>query len=595
MKRRHLVSRGILIAILLYMLLSMGCIKRVTPTPTPVPSPFATATGTSVPAVISTATPTPTEPLPTTAPTLTPEPQPTATPTPSTTVTLRIGWLGAPDSLNPVADEPSEADAVLSLVFDHLIYDTLDNAYAPAFARSWASPDGGKTWVFDLRADVETHDGHPFTAEDAAFTLRLYQGHPKFTYYSGYTATMQNIEATSPNTLTITMSQPIGNIEAFVHWVPLLPKHIWETVEISTVTEFDDLLIGSGPFMLKEHQFGERITLSANKGYWMTAPRVDTVTFQTYPDADALAQALKQGDVDLITELSGRLIADLKSDPHVQVVSGPHIRLRTLAFNVSDKAQSTGHAALKDPQVRLAIAHAIDKQQIIDLALLGQGMPGLSILPPALRRWFNYEIEDVPFDLQEAQRILDSAGYVDSDGDGLRDMPDGASSLDFRLFIPSDSVTGSREGEMIGNWLRQIGIGISAQTLAPDALSAACCPACDYDMVLCEQDGGPDPDSLLSIVTTAQIETGLNETGYSNPAYDALYEQQITIIDQKQRRQIVWQMQETAFNSRPYVVLYYDLTVQAFRKDRFQNWLFIPNGILSLADERSLLQVEPLP
>jgi peptide/nickel transport system substrate-binding protein len=113
-------------------------------------------------------------------------------------------------------------------------------------------------------------------------------------------------------------------------------------------------------------------------------------------------------------------------------------------------------------------------------------------------------------------------------------------------------------------------------------------------MILWQQASSTDPGFSLGTLTTAQIPSGINKTGYSNPLYDALYNQQATMVNQGERRQIVWRMQEIALDQRPYLVLCYDLAVQAFRKDRFRNWLFVPNGLLSLADERSLLQVEPI-
>jgi len=476
-----------------------------------------------------------------------------------------------------------------------LIYRQLDNTYAPAIARNWFSLGNGKTWSFSLEPNVMTHDGQPLTAEDVAFSLELFQGNPRFQYYSGQMPTLESIEATGPYTLTITLSHPIANIEALIHWVPLLPKHIWETIEISGTFEVDkSMLVGTGPFILKEYQPGQQITLVANQAYWMGAPKVDAVVFYTYPNADALADAIMDGHVDLITQVLPAHISDLRSDNHIQVLSGPQTHLRQLLFNVSTETPSTGHPALQDPQVRLAIALAIDKEQLIDVVFLGRAMPGLNIIPPALHTWFNAEIEDTAFDLEEANRILDNAGYADADGDGLREMPDGSTALSLRLYISADSATSSREAEMLANWLRQIGVGVTRQTLLPDTLKAICCPAFDYDMILWEQESGPDPAFVLSTLTTAQIAAGLNETGYSNPAYDTLYEQQATALDQEQRRQIVWQMQETAFNDRPSIILYYDLAIQAFRKDRFQNWLFVPTGILSLTDVRSLLQVEPV-
>jgi peptide/nickel transport system substrate-binding protein len=567
-------ARPIIIGILSCTLLVGGCGQLM-----PSQTPAISATLTKPPAAAT--------------PTLEPEPQ--ETPAPGHTGTLRIGWLESLGDLLLFAERPSKTDIVFSLLYDHLMYDALDNTYASGFATDWASPDGGMTWTFQLEPDVLAHDGQPLTADDVAFTLQLYQEHPKFSYFGGQTPVMERIEAVGRNTVTITLSRPVGNIEALFHWVPLLPKRMWEAQEIAETTEITDAkAVGSGPFMWSERGDEERTTLVANKGYWMGAPKVDAVSLQTYPNAEALVLAIKNGDVDLITEVPLQWIPDLKTDPHIQVVSGPQIRVRCLLFNIADKPQSTGHPALKDAKVRQAIAHAIDKQQLIDLVLLGQGMPGISIVPPALRGWFNPGIEDVAFDLEAARDLLERAGYKDADGDGVREMPRSGAALDFRLFVAADSTTGAREAEMVGNWLRQIGIKATTQALDPDALEAACCPAFDYDVILWGQDGGPDPAFFLSSLTTAQIDTGRNKTGYSNPTYDTLYEQQAIAFDKEQRLQLVWQMQEIAFDDCPCIVLYYDLAVQAFRKDRFQNWLFVPSGVLSLPDERSLLQVQPI-
>ena len=549
-------------------------------------------------AACSRSTPTP---LPVLTPTLTPAATPTAAPLPSATPTvsqnivLRIGWLGTCDPLTPFADRPSGMDLILSLIYDRLIYHELDNSFAPALARNWTSPDGGTTWILNLVSDAVAHDGLPLTAQDVAFTLGLYQGHPEFSYYGSQIPAMRKIQVTGPYSLSIALERPVGNIEALLYWIPLLPQRVWAGVDVSGATIIDEKkLVGSGPFVFVEHQPGQQITLAANEKYWMGRPKVDRVVFKTYPSADALTEALKSGEADLILQVPVQRMAELRAAPTVQVVSGPQLHLRTLLFNASEESHSTGHPALRDPQVRLAIAHAIDRQQLIDLVFLGQAMPGLSVVPPALHRWFNARLVASPFDLDEASRILDEAGYADKDGDGVLETPDGSTPLALRLFIPSDSTTSPREAEMIGNWLRQIGLKVNLAVLDPEALQATCCPACDYDMILWQQSSSTDPGFSLSTLTTAQIPSGVNKTGYSDPLYDALYKQQATIVNQTERRQIVWRMQEMALDQRPCLVLYYDLAIQAFRKDRFRNWLFVPNGLLSLADERSLLQVEPL-
>ena len=570
MRRRSPATRIACAALLAHIVLLASCTREIPTATRPAPPPI-----TATPA----ATPTHTLQL-------------DSTPSPRT---LRIGWLGTPDDLRPLAQRPSAGDVLLSLLFDHLIYDALDNTYSPALAQSWTSADSGKTWTLELRPGVTTHDGQSLTAQDVAFSLNLYRDHPGFHYYAGQSQPFESIEAVDDGTVRVTLSQPVANIEALLHWLPVLPKHAWETLEIDATTAIGaQNAVGSGPFIWSQRG-SDHIMLRANNTYWMGPPAVDAVTFRTYPNADALADALQDGEVDLITQVPVQRIAALRSRDDVQVVTGPRGSVRSLLFNVSTEEQSTGHPALRDPLLRLAMAHAVDKQQLIDQVLLAYGMPGLTILPPALVRWFNADIEDVAFDLQGAEQILESAGYRDTDDDGFREMPDSAQLLHLRLFFPAGSASADLEAQMLANWFRQVGIKVSPQALDPEALQVACCPAFDYDLMLWEQDSGPDPAFLLSTLSSAQIGQGINPTGYSNPAYEALYEQQALVTDQQERRQMVLQLQEIAFNDRPFVVLYYELAVQAFRKDRFQNWLFVPSGIVSLVDERSLWQVEPVP
>ncbi len=582
MRKRAVLVQALSLILALSSLLLLGNCRRqavtATPSPTVPVTPTASATVTE----------------PTLTPTATQAP-PITTPIPPAPSILRVGWLGAADALWPLAEQASSADTVLSLIYDHLIYRRLDNTYAPAIAQNWYSLDDGRTWRFGLRTDVTAHDGQPFTAEDVAFTLELIRDNPRFQYYSGQVPLMESIEATDPRTVTIAFSAPIANIEALLHWIPLLPKHIWESTSISETTEPDPaILVGTGPFVLEDYRPGQQITLKANNAYWMGAPKIDAVIFSNYAGAETLADAIKDGHVDLITEVPLTRIADLRNEDTIQVLSGPRAHLRQLLLNMSQEASSTGHPALRDPRVRLAMTYAIDKQQLIDLVFLGHALPGLTIVPPVLHSWFSPDIQDVAFDLEEANRILDDAGYADSDGDGVREMPDGSEPLRLRLFISTETPTASQEADLLANWLRQAGIEVAIQALLPDALMAAVCPTCDYDMALWEESSGPDPAFVLSTLTSSQIAAGLNPTGYSNAAYDALYQQQSTELNQGQRRKEVRQLQEIAFSDRPCLVLVYDLAVQAFLKDRFSNWLFVPNGLLSLADPRSLLQVEPV-
>jgi len=577
------------ITVLLSTLLLSACTK-----PTPLPPPPATETPSPThtsPAATYTPTPLAEEPS------ATPEPviETTLTPTPSFTATLRVGCLDPVEPLRAMATEPSTGDLILTLIYDHLVYPSLDNTYQPSLSTRRETLDDGRTWALELQPGVRFSDGHPLGAEDVAFTVRLFAQHPSFAYYAGQDDPITSIEATGTHSVTITMNRPVGSIDALLYWMPILPEHIWASRDITTSTALDvATAIGSGPFILSQLQDG-RTSLVSNRDYWMGAPQIDAVVFEEFADAGALLQGLAVGTIDLINRVPPEYIDALKATANVQVVTGPGLGLRCLRFNVSDETASSGHAALRDPRVRLAIAHAVDKQQLIDLALGGTGMRGLSIIPPALRTWFDASLEDVSFDLPAARGLLDAGGYSDTDSDGIREMPGGEVELVFRLFTAADSPSAGHEAELLGNWLRQIGIGLSVQAMEPAALESAGCPACDYDLLLVDREAAQDPSHLLAAFTSRSIASGLNASGYSNPVYDDLYDQQLATVDQGARQQIISQMQQVLLEDRPCVVLYFDLAVQAFRKDRFQNWLYVLNGTLSLADKRSLLQVRAIP
>ncbi|MEZ4612834.1 MAG: ABC transporter substrate-binding protein [Caldilineaceae bacterium] len=269
---------------------------------------------------------------------------------------------------------------------------------------------------------------------------------------------------------------------------------------------------------------------------------MDGAVFQTFDNQDALVQALRTGQLDMITEMPNTAVPSLRNEADIQVVTGPPASpsVSDIIFNLTtpetcppDDGVCSGHPALLDVTVRRALAHATDKQQIIDVTLLGLGTPGLTLIPDSLGIWYNAGIEDYAFDIDEANRLLDEAGYVDSDGDGVRDMPDGSQPLRFRVNWPSDSTWASRGAEILAGTWSQIGVATELQALDPDALTSVCCPTFDYDVILWGWGSDPDPDPafLLSVMITDEIPTGTSETGYSNPEYDDLYRQQAVTLD----------------------------------------------------------------
>lgn len=517
-------------------------------------------------------------------------------------VVLRIGWAGSPDTLNPGPAVLTEAYILFELVYDSMFQLELDGTYTPELAESFEVSEDGLQWTFKLRPGVAFHDGEPLTAEDVAFSYNFYAANDDFPYLPVYTEFFESVEAVDETTVVINMLEAIPNMESQLIFLYVLPEHIWSAYT-ENASEFENIeMIGSGPFKMVEYRQNEFVHLAAVKDHYLYPPKIDEVVFQTFENQDALVQAIKTGQVDLITEMPNTAVASLRNEPNVEVVSGAPLSpgVSDIIFNLTpddmcpvDDGVCSGHPAIKDKNVRLALAHATDKQKIIDVVLLGLGDPGLTLIPNGLGVWYNDAIQDYAYDVAQANQILEDAGYVDKDGDGVREMPDGSRSLIFRLNYPSDSITAPREAELLNEMWAEVGVKLEIQALDPDALTSVCCPTFDYDIIIWGWGSDPDPGFLLSVMLTDEIPTGNSETGYSNPEFDELYTQQATALDFDERKALVWKMQEIVHSDVVYIIPYYELTVQAYRTDRFTGWI-LDAPKLALEDVSSLVVVEPV-
>lgn len=516
-------------------------------------------------------------------------------------VTLRVGWGGSPDTLNPGLGVLAEAYTIYELVYESMYQLNLDGSYSLELAESVDVSDDGTVWTFTLLDGATFHDGEPLTAADVAFSYNLYATQEDFPFLPSYTGYFASVEAPDDKTVVITLSEPIPNMESQLIFLYVLPEHIWSQVE--NPAEFENAeMIGSGPFRLAEYRQNEFVNLAAVKEHYIQGPIIDGVVFQTFDNQDALVQALRTSQVDMITEMPNTAVPALRNEENIELVVGPPLApdVADIILNVTeeencppDDGVCSGHPALRDHAVRLALSHATDKQNIIDVVLLGLGAPGLTLIPDSLGVFYNADIEDYAFDIELANQILDEAGYEDTDGDGVREMPGGGEPLAFRMNWPSDSVTAPRMAELLAGTWGQIGVRTEQQALDPDALTSICCPSFDFDIILWGWGSDPDPAFLLSVMTTDEIPTGTSETGYSNPEYDALYLEQQTELDHDRRVEIIHQMQEIVHRDIPYIIPFYQQATQAFRLDRFTGWQ-TDVGKIALEDISSLLVIEPV-
>jgi peptide/nickel transport system substrate-binding protein len=514
---------------------------------------------------------------------------------------VRIGWAGSPDSLNPGVGILSESYVLFGLVYDSLYQLELDNTFSLGLAESATPSADRRTWTFRLRPGATFHDGTPVTSRDVRFSLELYKNHAEFPFLNGYTAAFESIEAPDPATVVLHLARAIPNLDSQLVFLFILPEHIWREHAAKPVEFANAAMVGSGPFRLVESRDNEYVRLAAWKSHPLTPPKVDEVVFISYGSLDALVQALRTGEVDAITEMPPAAVAALRRDPRIEVAAGAPLspNVADIKLDQMDPAHCpkggicSGHPALRDVRVRRALAMATPKQELIDVVLLGEGVPGRTLIPDALGSFYDAQLADYPYDIAAANRLLDEAGYRDRDGDGVREMPDGSRRLELRYFFPSDNSGAPRAAEIVGRSWSRIGVRLDRRAVDRNALAAARGPVFDYDVIAWSWESDPDPSFLLSVMTSGEIENGGNDTGWSNPEYDELFDKQASELDPAKRREMIYRMQAIALRDVAYIVPYYPRVVEAFRRDRFRGWRTDQPGLL-FEDRSSLSFLEPV-
>jgi peptide/nickel transport system substrate-binding protein len=508
---------------------------------------------------------------------------------------LRVGWASEPDTMNPLTTYSTEAQEIIQLVYDKLLGYDLALKAKPQLAKNFAYSDDGKILTFTLRDNAKWHDGQPVTADDVVFTYNLIKDN-EFGEYAQWLTHMTSIEATDPATVTLTFDLP----QAFNPGlsIPILPKHIWDGMTADDIEKFaNENPIGSGPFRFIEWQSGSSLTLERNPEFWGDAPKAEKITFVLYGNEDVMAQALKGGDVDILTEVSPTVWDGLKSAQNVKVVSLPSYSFHHIGFNVSEDSKSHGNPMLRDKVVRQALSYALDRNQLVELALAGHGRVGDSIIPVGITDWYLPIPADQQLDANpdKAKTMLDGAGYVDGNGDGIREDRDG-NPMEFHLIAIQTTSVDVRSAQLFKDAAERIGIKLNLQTLDENTLGNMVydTEAQDWDIFVWGWDSGvPDPNYMLGVPLCSQI-GGNNDIFYCNQEYDELYDQQATTLDVQARKAIVDKMQTMFYENAPYIVMWYQDKLQAYSTSTWQGWDEIPGGIIYNVTRENYMKVEPV-
>jgi len=507
---------------------------------------------------------------------------------------LRVGWSSEPDTMNPLTSYSTEALEVLALVYDNLLAYDLNFKPTLQLAEEYSYSEDGLTVTFKLRQGVKWQDGEPFTAEDVAFTYNLIKDN-ELGSYAQWLTKMTSAAAPDENTFVLTFDVPQAFNPGLT--IPILPKHIWSSMSAEEIETFpNEAPIGTGPYKLIEWQVGSQITLGRNPDFWGKAPAADTVVYVLYGNEDVMAQALKAGDIDIITEVPPTIWDGLVDSENIKAVSLPSFSFHHIGFNVSKEANSPGNPLLKDKVVRQALNYAIDRNQLVQVALAGHGRPGDSILPVGLTDWYLPMPEDKRMDTnpEKAKEILEAAGYVDTDGDGTREDASG-NPLEFRLIAIETTSVDVRAAQLFRDAAGAVGIKLDLQTLDENTLGELVYNVDnpDWDIFVWGWDSGiPDPNYMLGVPLCSQI-GGNNDIFYCNEEYDTLYDEQASTLDFDARKAIVDQMQSMFYEDAAYIVMWYQDKLQAYRTDTWTGWTEIPGGLIYNMTRENYLKITP--
>ncbi|WP_425101748.1 ABC transporter substrate-binding protein [Tropicibacter sp. S64] len=344
---------------------------------------------------------------------------------------LTIAIQLEPPHLDPTSAAAGAIDSVLySNVFEGLTRFMADGSVAPGLAKSWDISEDGLTYTFHLQPEVTFHDGTTMDAEDVKFSLDRARAEDSQNAQKALFAEIASVEATDPLTVTVTLTQPNGSFLFNMAWgdaVIVAPESI-ETIKQTP--------IGTGPFRFDSWTQGDSIHLVAYDGYWGLHPALLEATFKFISDPTAAFAAMMAQDIDAFAGYPApENLIQFESDPRFQVLVGSTEGETILAMN-------NKLPPFDNVKVREAVAHAINRQDIIDGAMFGQGTPiGTHFAP------HNPDYEDLTalsaYDPEKSKALLAEAGF-----------PDGFTTT---LKLPPPSYA-RRGGEIIAAQLRAVGI-----------------------------------------------------------------------------------------------------------------------------------------
>jgi peptide/nickel transport system substrate-binding protein len=476
--------------------------------------------------------------------------------------TLVRAMTSEPGQIDPQGPPSSGLSLVLPYLFDTLVVRDVDNSVHPLLAESWEVAEDGLAVTLTLKEGITFHDGEPLNAEAVRFTFERFEEVGVRSPIYGGVMQIESVEAVDDLTVQFVFAEPAANF-----WSTLSMPYagIISPASAQKVAEAGEgHLVGSGPFVLESWEVGQQIVLARNPDYaWgpdivenQGPPHLDKFVYKVIPDAATQLAAMQAGEVDVIFVNQPNHRMQLVATEGVRMEDALLSSLIYLGFNCQQ-------APFDEVLVRQALSHAVNKQEIVELALGGMGKLAFAPLPPGLPG-FDPALQEheLGYDPGAAESLLAEAGFMRTDhGTWERDGQVMQVKLLTSTRPPNESIA-----TLLQSQLKAIGVAVEIQQLDSKAVMDATNEGA-FDLLLWRYDWN-DPDALYIFLSSDRVGRS-NRVAYSNPDVDALLAAGGRELDEAARVALYVEAQELILEDAPWQPLYNPLDVMAMR-DRVQ-------------------------
>lgn len=499
---------------------------------------------------------------------------------------LVIGMVGDPYSLNAWMSNDLNAGLVANFLYPGQVDFNSEAQKTPLLLESYQWDDDTlMSATVKLREGFSWQDGEPLTGSDLAFTINTCVT-KTVNFGSDYYKNVDHAEVQEDGyTVKIYMKQPQVNLLTKAsYWVDIMPEHLLKDVE--DFSNVDIPTIGYGPFKVEKYSKGEYYMFSAVKGwgkpFGLEGPFLDTVTIRIYNDANAAVLALLSGEIDAI---SSSLAMALQNQ--VENAGGTFMVGRVPSLGFGYFGFSYANPLLADKVVRTAIAKSVNRDALINIGIEGGGIKMETPISPVYSTLVKDAAKFPAFDVEGAKVDLESAGYVDRDGDGIRENADGK-KLVFTLTCRNTTNNIDAISNIFKANCAEIGVDITISIVDPATYTDVVTKQRTFDINYIEWGTIEDCDMGMSSIYRSTAT--LNFMGYKNEEIDALLDEIGTTIDAEKRLELSYKFQELFADELPVCSVLVRTNAYAYNTANFKGWDLQP-GLYGVCDVMSLVKV----